>query len=281
VTYDYAPGRAERLPALNDISLTVADGEFLGVIGHTGSGKSTLMQHINGLLLPTSGRVVVNGIDLQDKGSRRAVRRTVGMAFQYPEHQLFADSVIDDVAFGPRAIGMSDTQARQRAETALERVDLDVCVYGHRSPFDLSGGEMRRIALAGILSMQPNILALDEPMAGLDPSGREQVMRILTRLHDEGMTIVMVSHDMEDIAAHADSILVLLNGGIFAHGTPREVFSRGAELREIGLGVPRVARFAARLRELGLALPADLFTLDELADAIAAAVATPSPRMVT
>jgi energy-coupling factor transport system ATP-binding protein len=257
---------------LNDITLTVEDGEFLGVIGHTGSGKSTLMQHINGLLPPTSGRVVVNGVDLRDKGSRRAARRAVGMAFQYPEHQLFADSVIDDVAFGPRAVGVSDTDARKRAENALERVDLDVCTYGHRSPFDLSGGEMRRVALAGILAMRPGILVLDEPMAGLDPSGRGQIMRIISRLHREGMTIVMVSHDMEDIAAHADAVLVLLNGRVFAHGTPQEVFARGTELREIGLGMPRVARFAARLTELGLPLTDGVLTLDALADAIATAV---------
>lgn len=272
MTYDYSPGRTERPPALNDITLTVEDGEFLGVIGHTGSGKSTLMQHINGLLLPTSGRVVVNGVDLRDKGSRRAARRAVGMAFQYPEHQLFADSVIDDVAFGPRAVGVSDTDARKRAENALERVDLDVCTYGHRSPFDLSGGEMRRVALAGILAMRPGILVLDEPMAGLDPSGRGQIMRIISRLHREGMTIVMVSHDMEDIAAHADAVLVLLNGRVFAHGTPQEVFARGTELREIGLGMPRVARFAARLTELGLPLTDGVLTLDALADAIATAV---------
>jgi len=280
VTFNYSPGRPERPPALNDITLTVEDGEFLGVIGHTGSGKSTLMQHINGLLLPTSGRVVVNGVDLRDKASRRTARRAVGMAFQYPEHQLFADSVIDDVAFGPRAIGMSDAEARERAETALERVDLDVCTYGHRSPFDLSGGEMRRVALAGILAMRPSILVLDEPMAGLDPSGRDAITGIISRLHGEGMTIVMVSHDMEDIAAHADTVLVLRNGRVFAHGTPREVFSRGAELREIGLGVPRVARFAAHLAECGLPLPDGVLTLDVLADAIAAAVGRRAPEGV-
>lgn len=272
MTYDYSPGRVDSSPALNDITLTVNDGEFLGVIGHTGSGKSTFVQHINGLLLPTSGRVVVNGVDLKGKASRRTARRSVGMAFQYPEQQLFADSVIDDVAFGPRALGASDAEARMRAEAALERVDLDVCTYGHRSPFELSGGEMRRVALAGILAMQPSILALDEPMAGLDPSGRDQIMRILSRLHGEGLTVVMVSHDMEDLAAHADAILVLLNGRMFAHGTPDEVFARGTELREIGLGIPRVARFAARLAELGLPLPQGLFTLDALVDAIAAAV---------
>lgn len=280
MTFNYSPGRPERPPALNDVTLTVEDGEFLGVIGHTGSGKSTLMQHINGLLLPTSGRVVVNGVDLRDKASRRTARRAVGMAFQYPEHQLFADSVIDDVAFGPRAIGMSDAEARERAETALERVDLDVCTYGHRSPFDLSGGEMRRVALAGILAMRPSILVLDEPMAGLDPSGRDEITEIISRLHAEGMTIVMVSHDMEDIAAQADTVLVLWNGRVFAHGTPREVFARGAELREIGLGVPRVARFAARLAECGLPLPDGVLTLDVLADAIAAAVGRRAPEGV-
>jgi len=272
VTYDYSPGRSGRPPALSDITLTIEDGEFLGVIGHTGSGKSTLIQHINGLLLPTYGRVVVNGVDLRDKASRRTARRAVGMAFQYPEYQLFADTVIDDVAFGPRVTGVSDAQARQRAEAALERVDIDLCTYGHRSPFDLSGGEMRRVALAGILAMRPTILVLDEPMAGLDPSGRDEILRIISRLHKDGMTIVMVSHDMEDIAARADAVLVLLNGRVFAHGTPREVFARGSELREIGLGVPRAARFAAQLAECGLPLPGGMFTLDDLADTIIAAL---------
>lgn len=272
VTYDYTPEATTGHPALTDVSFSVAEGEFLGVIGHTGSGKSTLVQHINGLLTPTSGRVCVNGVDLSDKRSRRAARRTVGMAFQYPEHQLFADTVADDVAFGPRTAGISDDEVALRVRSALARVDLDYCTYANRSPFDLSGGEMRRAAIAGILAMDPSIFVLDEPMAGLDPRGRDEVMGIIRRLHESGMTIIFVSHDMDDVAAHAERVLVLREGTVFAHGSPGEVFSLATELREIGLGVPRATRLATRLAGRGMPMPPIVLTVDALADAIAGAL---------
>lgn len=270
VTHDYPCGGAICNRALDDVSLEIADGEFVGIIGHTGSGKSTLVQHINGLLQPTSGRVVVNGIDLADKRRRKEVRRQVGMAFQYPESQLFAETVAEDIAFGPRNLGLAEDEVQRRVRTALLGVEMDYDRYAYRSPFDLSGGEMRRIALAGIIAMDPKIFVLDEPMAGLDPAGRKEIMRFIHGFHEHGMTIIMVSHSMEDVAANAERIVVLRDGRIFADGQPQEVFSRPAELREIGLGVPFASSFATRLRDRGLPLAEGIFTLDALADSLAA-----------
>ena len=269
VTYIYPGSHAADEPALADVTLEIADGEFLGVIGHTGSGKSTLIQHINGLLQPTNGRVTVDGIDLADRSARREVRRRVGLVFQYPEHQLFADTVSEDVAFGPRALGVRAEGIERCVIAALERVGLDYCEVGHRSPFELSGGQMRRVAIAGVLATQPSTLVMDEPMAGLDPAGRSAMRHLLRDLHQQGLTIVMVSHDMEDVAALADRVLVLRHGAVYAHGATAEVFGRHAELREIGLGAPRPARFAARLASVGLDVPGDSLTVEALADAIA------------
>ncbi|MEA5076285.1 MAG: energy-coupling factor transporter ATPase [Coriobacteriia bacterium] len=273
VTYVYPGSHAAGDLALAGVTLEIADGEFLGVIGHTGSGKSTLIQHINGLLQPTSGRVTVDGLDLMDRSVRREVRRRVGLVFQYPEHQLFADTVSEDVAFGPRALGVPAQDIEQCVIAALERVGLDFCEVGHRSPFELSGGQMRRVAIAGVLATQPGTLVMDEPMAGLDPAGRSAMRDLLRALHQQGLTIVMVSHDMEDVAALADRVLVLRQGAVYAHGATAEVFSRHAELREIGLGAPRPARFAARLTSLGLDVPDDALTVEALADAIVRACA--------
>ncbi|MGV8083330.1 MAG: energy-coupling factor transporter ATPase [Coriobacteriia bacterium] len=278
VTHDYPCGGAICNRALDDVSLTIADGEFVGIIGHTGSGKSTLIQHINGLLQPTSGRVTVNGIDLADKRRRKEVRRLVGMAFQYPESQLFAETVAEDIAFGPRNLGLDEEEVQRRVRLAMLGVEMDYERYAHRSPFDLSGGEMRRVALAGIIAMDPKIFVLDEPMAGLDPAGREEIMGFIHRFHEHGMTIIMVSHSMEDIAANAERIYVLRDGRIFAEGTPAEVFARPVELREIGLGVPFASSFAARLRERGVPLADGVFTLDALADSIAGALGAPEER---
>lgn len=271
VTYAYPATRGDAQPALVDVDLTVADGEFLGVIGHTGSGKSTLIQHINGLLLPITGRVTVDGIDLVDRTARREVRRRVGLVFQYPEHQLFADTVAEDVAFGPRALGLPAGEIEQLVITALERVGLDFCEVGHRSPFELSGGQMRRVAIAGVLATRPGTLVLDEPMAGLDPVGRGAMRELLRTLHHQGLTVIMVSHDMEDVAALADRVLVLRNGTVYACGTTSDVFSHHAELRQIGLGAPRAALFAARLAARGVVLHAHPLTVEALADAIASA----------
>lgn len=273
VSYDYGAdedGRAHL--ALDDVTFEVADGEFLGIIGHTGSGKSTLVQHINGLLQPTRGRVTVNGVDLADKTGRQKVRRMVGMAFQYPESQLFAETVAEDVAFGPRNLGMSEAEVERCVRGGLAAVELEYDRYANRSPFELSGGEKRRVALAGIIAMEPSILVLDEPMAGLDPAGRDEIMGFIQCWHDKGMTIIMVSHSMEDVAAYAERVLVLKDGGVFLHGLPADVFNHATELREIGLGVPFAHRFAARLRTKGVPLPEDIFTRDELANAILVAL---------
>lgn len=271
VTHRYS-GADDARPALHDVSLVVPDGEFLGVIGHTGSGKSTLVQLMAGLLQPTEGRVTVDGMDLAERASRRKLRQRVGIAFQYPEHQLFADTAAEDVGFGPRALGVPSHDIERRVTEALDRVDMDICEYGHRSPFDLSGGQMRRVAIAGVLATGPSVLILDEPMAGLDPAGRLEIAALLARLHGQGLTVIMVSHDMDDIATLAQRILVLRHGGVFAHGTPAEVFSRPAELREIGLGVPHSVRFAARLAECGVLADPAFFTPDALAASIADAL---------
>lgn len=274
VTYHYS-GSDGAEPAVRDVSLEIADGEFLGVIGHTGSGKSTLVQLMGGLMQPTNGRVIVDGRDLADRASRKIVRQRVGMVFQYPEHQLFADTVADDVGFGPRALGVAQRDIERRVTDALAHVDLDICTCGHRSPFELSGGQMRRVAIAGVLAAEPSILILDEPMAGLDPAGRAETAALLRRLHRHGLTVVMISHDMDDIALLAERILVLRDGSVFAQGTPAEVFSRSAELREIGLGVPHSARFAARLAECGVLTDSAVFTPEALADSIALALGHP------
>ena len=276
VSYDYNPGSKKdagdaRAPqALSHISLTIGDGQFVGIIGHTGSGKSTLIQHMNGLLQPTEGRVLVDGLDLADKQSRRAVRKRVGIAFQYPEYQLFATTVEEDVSFGPRNLGLSADEIDRRVQGALERVGLDYDLVAQKSPFHLSGGQQRRVALAGILAMEPQTLVLDEPMAGLDPKGREDTLALVHRLHDEDLTVVMVSHSMEDVAENAQRVLVLDHGTMAMDGAPDEVFSHAEELRRIGLGVPRATTFQNRLAEKGLELPAAVHTIDDLADAIAA-----------
>jgi len=269
VTLRYPGSDPAAHPAVDDLSLVVDDGEYLGVIGHTGSGKSTLVLLMAGLLAATSGRVTVNGADLAERSARRALRRQVGIVFQYPEHQLFADTVAEDVGFGPRALGLTGREAERAVDEALERVDMELCTYGHRSPFELSGGQMRRVAIAGVLATRPEILILDEPMAGLDPAGRAEMATLLRRLHDRGLTIVMVSHDMDDIASLADRVLVLRDGGCFAHGTPAEVFARQTELREIGLGVPHAARFAAQLSACGIVVGGTVSTPEALADALA------------
>lgn len=273
VTYCYSSqdDRQPCTPALNDVSFQIEDGDFFGIIGHTGSGKSTLIQHINGLLLPSSGHVVVNGTDtLEGRSSRTAVREKVGIVFQYPEYQLFANTVFEDVAFGPRNIGLSETEVAQRVQGALARAGLESSSRVlQKSPFDFSGGQRRRIALAGVLAMNPSILVLDEPMAGLDPKGRTEIMGYIHALHEEGMTIVMVSHSMEDIAEHACHVLVLQQGHVFAQGTPEEIFSRTEQLREIGLGVPITTSFAQDLARHGFVFDRTTFTVDGLADAIA------------
>ena len=256
--------------ALRKVSFKLHEGEFFGVAGHTGSGKSTLIQHMNGLKIPTEGRVLVGGQPVA--GPDAAARAGVGMVFQYPEHQLFAATVFEDVAFGPRNMGCGAEEIEERYARAMRRVDLDAEALRESSPFELSGGQQRRVAFAGVLAMEPTMLVLDEPVAGLDPKAREDFLQLIWRLHHEqGITVVMVSHDMDDLARFCSHILVLNQGKVHALGTPAEVFADGAELKSIGLGQPAAERLGNALIDSGVALrrPEGLFTLDTLVDAIA------------
>ncbi|WP_255467459.1 energy-coupling factor transporter ATPase [Raoultibacter phocaeensis] len=255
--------------ALCNITFTLEDGEFFGIAGHTGSGKSTLIQHMNGLIHPTSGRVLVDGIDIADKKAAAAARSNVGVVFQYPEHQLFAATVYDDVAFGPRNMGLSSDEVDARVRESLAQVSLDFDEIGEKSPFELSGGQQRRVAFAGVLAMRPSKLILDEPVAGLDPAARADFLNLIAELHTSGLTVVMVSHTMDDLARYCDRILVLKEGSTFALGTPEEVFSHAAELREIGLGVPSAQKLANDLKDAGIGLNGRLYDTASLADALA------------
>lgn len=265
--HTYLPGSALAYPALTGISLTVSDGEFLGVIGHTGSGKSTLIQHFNGLLLPTSGSVLVDGLDTREKKLRKQIRSLVGMVFQYPEYQLFDETVARDVAFGPKNMGLAEDEIDARVEEALQLVGLDPAEFSEKSPFELSGGEKRRAALAGILAMRPKFLVLDEPMAGLDPRGRHEILSLIESLREQyGTGIVMVSHSMDDVAMYADRIAVLDNGALSFVGPPEEVFARGNELLEMGLNLPQATQLVRALRERGVAIERDYYRMNELRD---------------
>ncbi|HIT69930.1 MAG TPA: energy-coupling factor transporter ATPase [Candidatus Aphodomonas merdavium] len=265
LTYTYMPDSPFAATAVRDVSFTVQDGDFFALIGHTGSGKTTVAMHMNALLRPVSGRVLVDGQDIFEKGvDRRDVRRRVGMVFQYPEYQLFEESVKKDVMFGPKNLGLSQEECEQRAEEALYRVGLDAAQIGERSPFELSGGQMRRVAIAGVLAMRPGTLVLDEPAAGLDPAGRRDMLNLVRALHEEGTTIVMVSHSMEDVANYATHIAVLDHGTLAMEGTPREVFAQGKRLTEIGLDVPVAVQMADALRERGYTPPQGLCRMDEL-----------------
>ena len=274
MTYVYMPGGPYETQALHDISLTIEDGEFVGLIGHTGSGKSTLVQHLNGLITPTSGRVVVDGLDLSDKQTdKRAVRCRVGLVFQYPENQLFEETVEKDIAFGPKNLGLPPEEIDRRVRDAMRRVALDYETLHNRSVFELSGGQMRRAAIAGVLAMEPQVLVLDEPCAGLDPRGREEILGLIRALHREsGATIVMVSHSMEDVASLAERVIVMDHGRVVMDGAPRDVFSRGEELRSIGLDVPQAVELASRLRSRGLEIPQGAYRMEEIRAAILAAV---------
>ena len=263
-------GSGARAWALRDVTFTLADGEFIGLAGHTGSGKSTLIQHANGLLHPTVGRVLFDGGDLADKRVAQACRSAVGLVFQYPEHQLFAATVREDVAFGPRNLGLSDEEVAERVGEALRLVHLDEEDIGERSPFELSGGQQRRVAFAGVLAMRPRVLVMDEPVAGLDPVARAEFLELIGELHRSGLSIIVASHSMEDLARLADRILVLAEGEIFRIGAPDEVFADVEGLRGVGLDAPAAQRFAAELRAAGFDLPQRLYDVDSLAAAIAA-----------
>ena len=256
--------------ALEGIDFTIENGEFLGVIGHTGSGKSTLAQLMNALLIPTDGHVLVDGLDTAQRKNRRAIRTKVGLAFQYPETQLFANTVADDVAFGPRNLKLDEAEIDRRVHRALERVGLEYDAIAERSPFQLSGGQQRKVALAGILAMEPSVLVLDEPAAGMDPQTVHEIRAYLRELNNQGLTIVLVSHSMDEVAELCDRTIVLDHGHIHLQGTPRELFTaqNAAELRRINLGVPRATKFALELAQHGLELPGVILTEDELVDAL-------------
>ena len=256
--------------ALRDVSLTVRRGEFLGLAGHTGSGKSTLVQHLNGLIRPQEGSVRALGLDLSNKKDAAAVKAKVGVVFQYPERQLFAETVTQDVAFGPHNLGLPQDEIDRRVESSLARVGLDLAAVGDKSPFELSGGQQRRVAFAGVLAMEPEVLVLDEPMAGLDPAARRDFLELIDRLHREGLTVVMVSHSMDDLANCCDRIVVMNEGAVFAEGTPAQVFAHADELKSIGLGVPAVQHMALALAEAGVPLRCGgLYTVESLADELA------------
>lgn len=256
--------------ALRDVSLTVRRGEFLGLAGHTGSGKSTLVQHLNGLIRPQEGSVYALGLDLANKKDAAAVKAKVGVVFQYPERQLFAETVTQDVAFGPHNLGLPQDEVDRRVESSLSRVGLDLSTVGDKSPFELSGGQQRRVAFAGVLAMEPEVLVLDEPMAGLDPAARSDFLELIDRLHHGGLTVVMVSHSMDDLANCCDRIVVMNEGAVFAEGTPAQVFAHADELKSIGLGVPAAQRMALALAEAGVPLRrGGLYTVESLADELA------------
>ena len=256
--------------ALRDVSLTVRRGEFLGLAGHTGSGKSTLIQHLNGLIRPQEGSVHALGLDLSNKKDAAAVKAKVGVVFQYPERQLFAETVAQDVAFGPHNLGMPQAEVARRVESSLARVGLDLATVGDKSPFELSGGQQRRVAFAGVLAMEPEVLVLDEPMAGLDPAARRDFLELIDRFHREGLTVVMVSHSMDDLANCCDRIVVMNEGTVFAEGAPAQVFAHADKLRSIGLGVPAAQRMALALAVAGVPLRrGGLYTVESLADELA------------
>lgn len=265
LTHTYMADSPFQATAIHDVDLTVGDGDFLGLIGHTGSGKTTLVMHMNALLKPTGGRVLVDGQDINAPDyDRREVRRRVGLVFQYPEHQLFEETVAKDVAFGPKNLGLSDAEIGDRVTEALGRVGLDPAEISERSPFDLSGGQMRRAAIAGVLAMRPETLILDEPTAGLDPSGRKDILGVIERLHADGTTVVMVSHSMEDIAKLATRIAVMAQGQMAAIGAPQEIFTDDAHLYEMGLDVPAAVRLADALRLRGVPVPPSIYRMDAL-----------------
>ena len=269
VSYVYSPGTAYEKHALKDVSFEIPQGQFVGIIGHTGSGKSTLIQHLNGLVRATSGRVGYEGQNIYDEEyNMRALRSQVGLVFQYPEYQLFEVDVISDVCFGPKNQGLSPEECEKNAREALELVGFPEKYY-KQSPFELSGGQKRRVAIAGVLAMKPKVLILDEPTAGLDPKGRDEILDQVEKLHKEtGMTVILVSHSMEDIARYVERIIVMNHGEKMLDGTPKEVFRHYKELEKVGLAAPQVTYVMHGLKERGFDVSPDATTIEEAADEI-------------
>lgn len=269
VNYIYEAGTAMEFAALKDINLVINEGEFIGLIGHTGSGKSTLVQHLNGLLAPTGGNIYYNGADIHDSiFNKKELRSKVGLVFQYPEHQLFEIDVFSDVCFGPKNLGLDRKEVELRAYAALKQVGLED-EYFYQSPFDLSGGQKRRVAIAGVLAMKPEVLILDEPTAGLDPKGRDEILDQIAKLRQEmGITVILVSHSMEDVAKYVSRIVVMNRGQIMFDNTPREVFSHYKELETVGLAAPQVTYIMQALKKNGLDVDTDITTIQEAKTAI-------------
>lgn len=274
VNYVYGQGTAYEKHALKDVNLEIPHGQFVGIIGHTGSGKSTLIQHLNGLIKATDGTVYFNGENIYaEKYDMKALRSQVGLVFQYPEHQLFEVDVISDVCFGPKNQGCSEEECKERAIEALQLVGLKEKYY-HNSPFDLSGGQKRRVAIAGVLAMKPKVLILDEPTAGLDPKGRDEILDQIAYLHKScDMTVILVSHSMEDIAKYVDRIIVMNRGSVLFDDVPKKVFEHYKELEQVGLSAPQVTYIMHELREKGLEVPVNITTIEEATGAIVAALA--------
>lgn len=265
LTHIYMPGSPFERKALDNINLTIEDGEFVALIGHTGSGKSTLIQHINGLLKPSSGKIIIDGVDItSNKVKLSDIRKKVGLVFQYPEYQLFEETIEKDISFGPKNLGLDDVEINKRVVKAMNMVGLDYKTYKYKSPFDLSGGQKRRVAIAGVIAMEPKILILDEPTAGLDPRGRDDILEKIKQFKEEyKMTIILVSHSMEDVAKLATRVLVMHKGKCIIDGTTSEVFKQVDTLESVGLAVPQVTYLAKKLREKGFNISEDVFTLDE------------------
>lgn len=264
LTHYYSKGTVQQVAAINDVNLTIEKGELVGVIGHTGSGKSTLISHFNGLLKPDAGKVLVDGTDIwKDKETLRNTRFKVGLCFQYPEYQLFEETVFKDIAFGPKNMKLSEAEVKERVLRAAEFVGVKT-EHLDKSPFDLSGGEKRRVAIAGVMSMEPEVLIFDEPAAGLDPQGRRELIKLIKDYREQtGSAVVVVSHSMEDIASLADKVIVMNNSRIEMQGTVDEVYSRGEELRRIGLNIPEITEIFLRLRAGGFDVPANVYTVEQ------------------
>jgi len=270
LTYIYNPGNPFETKALDNVSVEINAGEFVGLIGHTGSGKSTLTQHLNGLIKPTSGKIIISGTDITDKSVKlRDIRKKVGLVFQYPEHQLFEETIYKDIAFGPQNLGLSESEVEERVREAMEFVKLPFDELKDRSPFDLSGGQRRRVAIAGVFAMKPEVLILDEPTAGLDPRTRDELLQEIKVLHNKYKnTVILVSHSMEDIAKLVDRIIVMHRGKIALLGSPREVFQKVEILESIGLGVPQISYLIRALKSKGIELREDIFTVEEAKEEI-------------
>ena len=273
VNYEYSAGTAYHVQALKDINLKIEDGEFIGIIGHTGSGKSTLIQHLNGLMKATSGEIYFHGQDIYDEDfDKKELRSRVGLVFQYPEHQLFETTILDDVCFGPKNLGLDRKTVELRAYEALRSVNFPHELF-YQPPFDLSGGQKRRVAIAGVLAMKPEVLILDEPTAGLDPAGRDEILGMISKMHKElGITVILVSHSMEDVAKYVDRIIVMNQGSVMYDGAPKDVFRQYKELENVGLAAPQVTYLMHELQEKGLSVDLDATTVEEARESILAAL---------